>query len=55
VDCKGITLKNADLRSANYIDAKNLDPATFSSAKTIKDLKANDPAIRDLVKLLTRN
>jgi uncharacterized protein YjbI with pentapeptide repeats len=55
VDCKGITLKNADLRSANFIDAKNLDPATFSSARTNKDLKANDPAIRDLVKLSTRN
>lgn len=55
VDCKGITLKNADLRSANFIDAKNLDPAAFSSARTIKDLKANDPAIKDLVKLSTRN
>ena len=55
VDCKGVTLKNADLRSANFIDAKNLDPATFSSARTIKDLKTNDSAIRDLVELSTKN
>lgn len=55
VDCKGIKLQNADLRSANFIDAKNLDPATFSSARTIKHLKTNDPSIRGLVELTSRN
>jgi len=54
LDCKGVTFKNADLRSANLIGAKNLDPAAITAAKSIRDLKSDDPQIRAIVAVASK-